>query len=156
MKYLVVPISFRDACSFVNKHHRHNKAPQGCKFCIAITTHDNKIVGVAICGRPLSPKFDSLCIEITRVCVLEGYKNACSFLISKCVKIAREMGYKKVITYTLASENGASLKASNFRLVSEQKKVSRWKSSRIMKNLFGEYEKYPNETRNRYEYVISV
>ena len=30
------------------------------------------------------------------------------------VDIAKEMGYKKVITYILESENGASLKASNF------------------------------------------
>jgi hypothetical protein len=29
-------------------------------------------------------------------------------------RVAKEMGYKKVITYILESENGASLKASNF------------------------------------------
>ena len=29
-------------------------------------------------------------------------------------KVAKAMGYKKVITYILESENGASLKASNF------------------------------------------
>jgi hypothetical protein len=29
-------------------------------------------------------------------------------------RIAKEMGYKKAVTYILASENGASLKASGF------------------------------------------
>jgi hypothetical protein len=35
-------------------------------------------------------------------------------LYAACVRTARAMGYKRVITYTLESENGASLKASNF------------------------------------------
>ena len=53
-----------------------------------------------------SEKLEGLCTN--------GYKNACSRLYSACVRIAKEMGYKKVITYILESENGASLKASNF------------------------------------------
>lgn len=35
-------------------------------------------------------------------------------LYGACCRVAKEMGYKKVITYILESENGASLKASNF------------------------------------------
>jgi len=35
-------------------------------------------------------------------------------LYGACVRAAKALGYKKVITYTLISENGASLKASNF------------------------------------------
>lgn len=31
-----------------------------------------------------------------------------------CCRIAKDMGYKKIITYILESENGSSLKASNF------------------------------------------
>lgn len=44
----------------------------------------------------------------------DGTRNACSKLYGACVRIARNMGYEKVITYILESENGASLKASNF------------------------------------------
>lgn len=40
--------------------------------------------------------------------------NACSMLYGACCRIAKEMGYKLIITYILKSENGASLKASNF------------------------------------------
>lgn len=35
-------------------------------------------------------------------------------LYGACCRIAKAMGYKEVITYTLESESGVSLKASNF------------------------------------------
>ena len=35
-------------------------------------------------------------------------------LYGACCRIAKEMGYRKIITYILKSEDGASLKASNF------------------------------------------
>ena len=44
----------------------------------------------------------------------DGTYNACSMLYGACCRVAKEMGYKKIITYILESENGASLKASNF------------------------------------------
>ena len=54
-------------------------------------------------------------VEILRLCT-DGTPNACSYLYSRAVKIAELLGYEKVITYTLLSENGASLKASGFTL----------------------------------------
>ena len=69
---------------------------------------------VAICGRPISRYLDNgTTLEITRVCT-NGERNACSMLYGACVRAAKALGYKKVITYTLLSENGASLKAANF------------------------------------------
>ena len=74
----------------------------------------NEIVGVAICGRPVSRHYDDgLTLEINRLCT-DGTRNACSKLYGACVRTAVAMGYERVITYTLQSENGASLKASNF------------------------------------------
>lgn len=35
-------------------------------------------------------------------------------LYGACSRVAKAMGYRKIITYTLLSEVGASLKASNF------------------------------------------
>lgn len=70
--------------------------------------------GVAICGRPVSRYLDDgQTLEINRLCT-DGTYNACSILYGACARIAKDMGYKKVITYILESENGASLKASNF------------------------------------------
>ena len=110
---IIRPITFQTACDFVNSHHRHHKATVGCKFCIGIFDDDH-MVGVAICGRPVSRYLDNgLTLEINRVCT-DGTRNACSMLYGACCRIGKAMGYKTVITYTLETEDGASLKASNF------------------------------------------
>ena len=110
----IKPITFRAACDFVALHHRHHKPTVGCKFCIGLYEGD-ELIGVAICGRPVSRHLDDgLTCEINRLCVTDGHYNACSMLYGACCRIAKEMGYEKVITYILKSENGASLKASNF------------------------------------------
>lgn len=110
----IVPIRYKDACDYVNEYHRHHNAPSGCKFCVSVRDDNGTIHGVAISGRPVSRHLDDgITLEITRVCA-DGTRNACSMLYGACVRIAKEMGYKKVVTYTLQSENGASLKASNF------------------------------------------
>ena len=109
----ITPCSLKYANEFVTDYHRHHKAVMGCKFCIALQG-ENGTVGVAICGRPVSRYLDDgKTLEINRLCT-NGARNACSMLYGACVRIAKEMGYKKVITYILESENGASLKASNF------------------------------------------
>lgn len=109
----IKPITFKQASEFINMHHRHNKATVGCKFCIGLFD-DNKLVGCAVCGRPVARYLDDgLTCEINRLCT-DGTRNACSKLYGACCRIAKEMGYEKIITYTLASENGSSLRASNF------------------------------------------
>ena len=40
--------------------------------------------------------------------------NACSKLYGACCRIGFEMGYERIVTYTLASETGASLRAAGF------------------------------------------
>lgn len=110
---ILKPITFREASEFVKEHHRHHLPTIGCKFCLS-AYKDDVLVGVAVCGRPVSRYLDDgETIEINRLCT-DGTKNACSFLYSACCRVARAMGYKKAITYILESENGASLKASNF------------------------------------------
>lgn len=109
----IQPVTFKQACEFVKKHHRHHSPTVGCKFCIGLF-EDGKMIGCAICGRPVSRYLDDgLTCEINRLCT-DGTKNACSILYGTACRVAKEMGYHKIITYILASENGASLKASNF------------------------------------------
>lgn len=57
-------------------------------------------------------------MEITRCCVDSG-RNVCSMIYSTLCRAARALGYRKAITYTLASESGASLKAAGFRAVAK-------------------------------------
>lgn len=111
----IVPINLKEANAYVTKYHRHHKACIGCKFCLGCVDDKGELIGVAICGRPVSRYYDNgLTLEINRLCT-DGSMNACSKLYSACVRTAKEMGYKKVITYTLQSENGSSLRASNFK-----------------------------------------
>ena len=109
----ITPITFEEANAFVAKFHRHHKPMQGCKFCVAVSEKD-KVVGVAIVGRPVARLLDNgWTLEVNRCCT-DGTKNACSMLYSSAWKAAKALGYKRLITYTLPEEGGASLKASNW------------------------------------------
>jgi hypothetical protein len=110
----IVPIDFNEAAYFVNIYHRHHVAPQGWKFGLGLQKND-KIVGVAIVGRPIARHLqDGFTLEVTRLCT-DGTRNACSKLYSACWRATRAMGYRKLITYILASEKGISLKASGWK-----------------------------------------
>ena len=107
------PITFKAACNFIVQNHRHHGPTAGCKFCIGLYDGE-RLVGCAVCGRPVSRYLDDgLTCEINRLCT-GGTKNACSTLYGACCRVARAMGYRLIITYILESENGASLRASNF------------------------------------------
>lgn len=93
------------------RHHRHNLPTVGGKFALGVADDADNLVGVAVAGRPVARHLDDgKTLEVLRVCT-DGTPNACSFLYARATKIARLMGYEKVITYTLESEGGASLRA---------------------------------------------
>lgn len=113
------PITLKEARRFVDDNHRHHKAPQGGLFAIGLSER-NQVIGVAIVGRPVARLLQNgYTAEITRLCVKNGFFNACSMLYSACWRAARAMGYKRLITYILKTENGSSLRAAGF----EQKVV---------------------------------
>ncbi len=141
------PIHLKEAGEFVKMYHRHNIPPVGGKFAISCYA-DEKLIGVAICGRPISRKLDDgTILEIYRLCT-DGTKNACTKLYGACVRIARNMGYKKVITYTLSSEKGASLRAANFTCAGEAGGIA-WTGVRHR-----DYFISPPERKKRWEYKI--
>jgi len=105
-----VPITLRAANEYVRLHHRHNAPVTGCRFAVGCEV-DGRLVGVAIAGRPVARRLDDgRTLEILRVCT-DGTANACSFLYGRIARIARLLGYAKIITYTLEKECGSSLKA---------------------------------------------
>jgi hypothetical protein len=115
----IVPIFQKAAFAYVRSFHRHHRQPVGSVFQIAASDGE-KIVGVAIVGRPNGRRLqDGFTLEVTRLCT-DGSPNACSMLYGACWRIAREMGYRKLITYILNSEPGTSLKASGWKLVGER------------------------------------
>lgn len=114
----ITPISFPEANEFVRQYHRHHKPMVGHKFSIAVS-EDGKVVGVAIVGRPVSRMLDNgWTLEVNRCCT-DGARNACSMLYGAAWRAAKAMGYRKLITYTLPEEGGASLRASGWKCVGE-------------------------------------
>jgi hypothetical protein len=111
-------ITLRDANAFVAAHHRHHKPARGCKFVVAAVDVSRRAVcGVAVVGRPVSREIQArepLTCEVVRVAT-DGTRNACSFLLARCREAAFAIGYRRVITYTLPEEGGASLKAAGYR-----------------------------------------
>lgn len=122
----LAPISRAEARRFVAEHHRHSLPPLG-GICQVALESEGKRIGVAVLGRPVSAALADVpyTAEITRVCVLDGYPNACSRLYGALCQAAKGLGYQRVITYTLARENGASLRASGFHPVADVK-AERW------------------------------
>ncbi len=112
------PISFPELAAFIAEHHRHHIPPQGWKFGIAVNDGE-KVVGVVAVGRPVARhRDDGWTLEVTRVCTT-GTKNACSMLYGLAWKATKALGYKRLITYTLAEEGGASLRGAGWRLIGE-------------------------------------
>ena len=114
MSLRVVPCTQRQAKAFVAEHHRHHRPPQGGLFALAAMDGD-RLCGVAIVGRPVARGLDDgLTAEVTRLCT-DGTRNACSALYGRARRAAAALGYRRVVTYTLAEEGGASLRAAGWK-----------------------------------------
>lgn len=109
----IVPLTLKEARRYVAEHHRHNEPPIGHRFSIGLEK-DGALVGVVVAGHPQARLADDgRTLELLRLTTV-GDRNACSRLYGAACRAAAAMGYRKVITYTLAEEPGASLRASGF------------------------------------------
>lgn len=107
------PVTFREACAFVDRLHRHHQPPRGHKFSVGATDL-GRLVGVAMVGRPVARNLDDgTTAEVLRVCT-DGTPNACSLLYGAAARAAKAMGYRRILTYTLLEEGGASLRAAGW------------------------------------------
>lgn len=113
MSLRIVPVTFRQACAFIDTHHRHHRPPQGMRFAVGVVA-GGVLVGVATTGRPVARHLDDgATVEVTRVAT-DGTRHANSMLYGACWRISRAMGYHRLVTYTQAGESGASLRAAGF------------------------------------------
>ena len=107
-------MSLAAANEFIKEHHRHHGSAVGYKFAIGLTDEAGDLHGVAVTGRPVSRMLDDgYTAEVTRLCT-DGIKNGCSFLYGATARTAKAMGYTRIITYILESEDGTSLRASGW------------------------------------------
>lgn len=115
----ITPVSLREANAFVERVHRHHPPSRGCFFCVAVADEAGEIRGVAIVGRPVARMLqDGYTAEVLRVAT-DGCPNACSALYGACWRAARAIGYRRIGTYTLATEPGTSLRAAGWTLIGE-------------------------------------
>ena len=113
MSLVIVPISFAEANAFVAEYHRHHRPVTGMKFCLAVAD-DGAVVGVVLVGRPVARRLDDgWTLEVNRTCT-RGQKNVNSMLYGAAWRVAKALGYTRLITYTLPTESGSSLKAAGW------------------------------------------
>ncbi len=120
MKLCTVPVALEEANAFVESFHRHNKPTVGHKFSLGVSD-GRSLIGVAIVGRPNARRLqDGVTAEVLRCCCIEGaQKGAASHLYAAAWRAWRAMGGTRLITYTLQSEGGASLRGAGFKVVAE-------------------------------------
>lgn len=120
MSLEICPMPLDEAYAFIAVHHRHHGPPQGAKFAIGcMDLKQGCIAGVAVVGRPVARLLQNdWTLEVTRTCSAGGF-NVNSFLYGACWRAARALGYKKLITYTLQEESGASLRGAGWKCLGE-------------------------------------
>jgi hypothetical protein len=127
-KLYIVPCSLDTANAFVTLLHRHNKAVPGAKFCVGVTDEAGHLCGVAIVGRPVARNLDDgFTLEVNRL-TTNGTINACSALYGAARKAAFDLGYRRLVTYTLMDESGASMRGAGWTRVAEVQASQGWHS----------------------------
>lgn len=132
----LVPIKFSEAQKFIAEHHSHNDPPQGWKFgCAVANTAVGRIVGVTTIGRPVARHYDDgKTLEITRNCVRRDLphkytKNASSKLYGAAWRATKNLGYEKLITYTIKNQEQATpLKATGYDILEKECGGGDWSS----------------------------
>jgi 3'-phosphoadenosine 5'-phosphosulfate sulfotransferase (PAPS reductase)/FAD synthetase len=114
----LTPVTLRHANAFIAQHHRHHKQARGCISVVACAEGE-RLCGVAVIGRPLARLLqDGQTAEVTRCCT-DGTANVCSKLYRAAWRSVKALGYRRLVTYTLPEEGGASLRAAGFTLAGE-------------------------------------
>lgn len=120
-KVHIVPCTITDANHYVTQHHRHHKPLKvGLYFALAAADDSGTLRGVAMVGRCCSQHLeDGYTAEVRRVAT-DGYPNACSALYGAAWRAASALGYRRLITYTLPEEGGASLRGAGWTCIGKR------------------------------------
>lgn len=120
------PVTLAEANEFVANFHRHNRPTLGGRFAIGLE-QSGELVGVAIVGRPIARQIEHhYTAEVLRTCTNEkAEKGSVSKLYAACWRAWRAMGGTRLITYTLKTESGASLRGAGWTLIGEVKPITK-------------------------------
>lgn len=109
------------ANAYILQQHRHHGPVAGAIYAVGVYD-DHGARGYAIAGRPVSRHLDDgATLEVTRLAT-DGAANAVSSLYGAVRRLAREQNrtgrnWRRIITYTLAAESGASMRAAGFTAI---------------------------------------
>lgn len=115
MTLYVLPVELAEANAFIAAVHRHHAPVVGHRFSLGCVDDEGVVHGVCVVGRPVARLAGSPrdVAEVTRLAT-DGTHNACSILYAAAARACRAMGFRRIQTYTLPSEGGASLRASGW------------------------------------------
>lgn len=141
------PMTLKEANAYVEQHHRTTGQWSGTSFQSDFLMGRRSwalLLWVVLVARHLD---DGWTLEVNRLCT-DGTRNACSMLYSAAWRAARAMGYKRLVTYILDTENGASLRASGWKCVGKAGGF-RWTGKRRP-----EVDLYPAQMKIRFERTV--
>lgn len=119
----VRPVTLEQANAFIKAHHRHNKPAHRCRYSIGLfiaAAADffgaERLVAVVMVGRPLARMLDDgVTAEVVRLCTNDwAPPGACSKLYRAAWRAWAAMGGRRMVTYTLQAECGASLRGAGW------------------------------------------
>lgn len=112
---VVVPLRVGIANELIQRLHRHHgPLPVGLASWSLGAIAEQRLVGIAVGGRPTNRESDDgQTIEVLRIAT-DGTPNAPSALLGACARTAKAMGARRIITYTLQTESGVSLRAAGW------------------------------------------
>jgi len=117
VRLTVVPCELAEANAFVAEHHRHLGRVPGHRFSLAVADEAGAVRGVAIVGRPIGRRDDDgWTVQLVRSAT-DGCPNAPSALNAACRRVAFALGYRRILSFSLQDESGASYRASGWRLI---------------------------------------
>jgi len=122
----LVPVTLKQANEHVQHWHRHSKPVRGHLFCVGAATENGTLVAVGLAGRPVARNLDDgQTVEVTRIAT-DGTRNANSLLYGALTRAAFALGYRRVVTYTLATESGSSLRAAGWKVIASMPARPGW------------------------------
>lgn len=114
-KLRVCPVTNEQAKAYVDSFHRHHGSSVQARFSLAAVDEASAVRAVVMVGRPVARLLDDgWTLEVNRL-ASDGCENACSALYGAARRVAKEMGYRKLITYIREDEPGTSLRAAGWK-----------------------------------------
>ena len=110
-----IPLELGEANDLVRRWHRHHQPTLSHRFSFGVVDDAGVLHGAAIVGRPVARLAGSPrdVLEVTRL-VTDGHRNACSLLYAAAARAGAAIGYRRIQTYILGDETGASLRAAGW------------------------------------------